>query len=99
MSGNVAEWCEDAYDEAATNFTHDMNPSYVYYATKDDSPVKKRKVIRGGSWKDVSYFTTVYARTYDFQDTCKSYIGFRNVQSFMGRQRGDNNSKSASHVY
>ena len=99
MSGNVAEWCEDAFDEAATNFTHDMNPTYVYYATKDDSPVKKRKVIRGGSWKDVSYYMTVYARTYEYQDTCKSYVGFRNVQSFMGRQRGDNNSRSASHVY
>lgn len=99
MSGNVAEWCEDAFDKSATNFTHDMNPVYIYYAKKDDSPAKKRKVIRGGSWKDVSYYTTVAARTFEYQDTCKSYVGFRNVQAFMGRQRGDNTSRSASHVY
>ena len=97
MAGNVAEWCEDAYDESAVNFTHDLNPQYTYYAKKGDTPEKKRKVIRGGSWKDVSYYTRVYARTYEYQDTCKCYVGFRCVQHYMGRQRGDSNS--ASHVY
>ena len=97
MAGNVAEWCEDAYDESAVNFTHDLNPQYTYYAKKSDTPEKKRKVIRGGSWKDVSYYTRVYARTYEYQDTCKTYVGFRCVQHYMGRQRGDSNS--ASHVY
>ena len=90
MAGNVAEWCEDAFDKSAVNFTH--------YAKKTDTPEKKRKVIRGGSWKDVSYFTTVFAKTFEYQDTCNSYVGFRCVQSYMGRQRGDNIS-SASHVY
>jgi formylglycine-generating enzyme required for sulfatase activity len=98
MSGNVAEWCEDAFDKSATNFTHDLNPQYTYYAKKSDTPEKKRKVIRGGSWKDVSYYTTVYAKTYEYQDTCKSYVGFRCVQSYMGRNRGDNLSNS-SHIY
>jgi gliding motility-associated lipoprotein GldK len=97
MAGNVAEWCEDAYDESAVNFTHDLNPQYTYYAKKSDTPEKKRKVIRGGSWKDVSYYTRVYARTFEYQDTCKTYVGFRCVQHYMGRQRGDSNS--ASHVY
>lgn len=98
MSGNVAEWCNDAFDKSSVNFTHDLNPSYTYYAKKGDSPEKKRKVIRGGSWKDISYYTTVFAKTYEYQDTCKSYVGFRCVQSYMGRQRGDN-TKSASHIY
>ena len=98
MSGNVAEWCEDAFDKSAVNFTHDLNPQYSYYAKKNDSMEKKRKVIRGGSWKDVSYYTTVYAKTFEYQDTCKSYVGFRCVQSYMGRNRGDNMQK-ASHVY
>ncbi|MBQ7551344.1 MAG: SUMF1/EgtB/PvdO family nonheme iron enzyme [Bacteroidales bacterium] len=98
MAGNVAEWCEDAFDKSATNFTHDLNPQYTYYAKKTDSPEKKRKVIRGGSWKDVSYYITVFTKTFEYQDTCASYVGFRCVQSYMGRQRGDN-VKSASHVY
>lgn len=98
MSGNVAEWCNDAFDESSVNFTHDLNPSYVYYAKKGDVPEKKRKVIRGGSWKDISYYTTVYAKTYEYQDTAKSYVGFRCVQSYMGRNRGDSR-RSDSHVY
>ena len=71
---------------------------YSYEAKKTDPEVLKRKVIRGGSWKDISYFTTVYAKTFEYQDTCKAYVGFRCVQSYMGRQRGDNYS-SASHIY
>jgi formylglycine-generating enzyme required for sulfatase activity len=98
MSGNVAEWCDDAFDKSAVNFTHDLNPQYSYYAKKDDPMEKKRKVIRGGSWKDVSYYTTVYAKTYEYQDTCKAYVGFRCIQSYMGRNRGDNTAK-ASHIY
>ena len=98
MSGNVAEWCEDAFDRSAVNFTHDLNPQYTYYAKKTDTPEKKRKVIRGGSWKDISYYNTVYAKTFEYQDSCTSYVGFRCVQSYMGRQRGDN-LNSASHVY
>ncbi|MCQ2285504.1 MAG: SUMF1/EgtB/PvdO family nonheme iron enzyme [Bacteroidales bacterium] len=98
MAGNVAEWCEDAFDKSAVNFSHDLNSQYTYYARKDDPTVKKRKVIRGGSWKDVSYYITVFAKTFEYQDTAKSYVGFRCVQSYMGRQKGDNLT-SASHVY
>jgi len=98
MAGNVAEWCNDAFDNSSVNFTHDLNPSYTYYAKKTDTPEKKRKVVRGGSWKDIAYYTTVYAKTYEYQDTCKSYIGFRCVQSYLGRNRGDASSRS-SHVY
>ncbi|WP_431212250.1 SUMF1/EgtB/PvdO family nonheme iron enzyme [Puia sp. P3] len=39
----------------------------------------KRKVIRGGSWKDVGQYLQTSARTYEYQDTAKSYIGFRCV--------------------
>lgn len=98
MSGNVAEWCDDAFDKSSANFTHDLNPHYTYYAKKTDTPEKKRKVIRGGSWKDISYYTMVSTKTYEYQDTSKSYVGFRCVQSYMGRQRGDNQGR-ASHVY
>jgi len=98
MAGNVSEWTDDAWDESAYNFTWDLNPHYSYNAKDNESPVMKRKVIRGGSWKDVSYYNQVSSRSYEYQDTAKCYIGFRCVQSYLGRQKDDNPAKS-SHVY
>ncbi len=97
MMGNVAEWCLDAYDESYDGFL-DLNPSYEYNAKDDDPSGMKRKVIKGGSFKDFAEFTKVYARWYEYQDTCKSYIGFRCVMAYLGRDRGDN-PKTASNVY
>lgn len=84
MAGNVAEWTRDAFDESAYSYTHDLNPSYEYNAQKDDQPVLKRKVVRGGSWKDIAFFLQNGTRTYEYQDTAKSYIGFRCVRAHMG---------------
>ncbi|MCB0823366.1 MAG: SUMF1/EgtB/PvdO family nonheme iron enzyme [Bacteroidales bacterium] len=98
MSGNVAEWTADAFDESSYNFTWDLNPHYQYNADINDPAVLKRKVVRGGSWKDVGYYLQVSARTYEYQDTAKSYIGFRCVQPYLGRQKDDNPAK-ASHIY
>jgi len=89
MSGNVAEWTSNAYDESSYDFAHDLNMDYVYEAKDDDPPVLKRKVIRGGSWKDISYYLQTGTRTYEYQDTAKSYIGFRCVMSYLGRAKGD----------
>lgn len=85
MAGNVAEWTSNAYDESAYNFAHDLNPNYTYEAKESDPPSLKRKVIRGGSWKDVAYYLHNGTRIYEYQDTAKSYIGFRNVMSYFGR--------------
>ncbi|PXX97760.1 gliding motility-associated lipoprotein [Marinifilum breve] len=85
MAGNVAEWTSGAYDESAYSFTHDMNPNYEYNALPDDPPALKRKVIRGGSWKDIGYYMQCATRTYEYQDTAKSYIGFRCVRTHLGR--------------
>ena len=98
MAGNVAEWTADAFDESSYNFTWDLNPFYEYNAEDNESPVMKRKIVRGGSWKDIGYYMQVASRTYEYQDTAKSYIGFRCVQSFLGRQKDDNPAK-ASHIY
>jgi len=89
MSGNVAEWTSNAFDESSFDFAHDLNMDYVYDAKDDDPPVLKRKVIRGGSWKDIGYYLQTGTRTYEYQDTAKSYIGFRNVMTFLGRAKGD----------
>jgi len=79
MAGNVAEWTSSFYYEGANNFQHDMNPDIRYNAQDTDPPRMKRKVIRGGSWKDVGYYLQTSTRTYEYQDTAKSYIGFRCV--------------------
>jgi formylglycine-generating enzyme required for sulfatase activity len=98
MAGNVSEWCEDAFNPSAFILAHDLNMENRYYAKKSDPPVMKRKVIRGGSWKDISDFVRVQSRDFEYQDSCKSYVGFRCVQTYLGRHRGDN-MKTASNVY
>ena len=79
MSGNVAEWTSSIYYEGSYNFQHDMNPDVRWNAKESDPPRMKRKVIRGGSWKDVGYYLQTGTRTYEYQDTTKSYVGFRTV--------------------
>jgi sulfatase modifying factor 1 len=98
MSGNVSEWTLSAFDESSFNFSWDMNPNYEFNASEDDPPQLKRKVIRGGSWKDIGYFLQVTARQYEYQDTAKSYLGFRSVQTYLGRMVNDNPGNS-SEVY
>ncbi len=89
MSGNVAEWTSSAFYENANSFIHDMNPDIRYDAQDDDPEAWKRKVIRGGSWKDISYFLQTGTRHSEYQDTTKSYVGFRSVMSFTGRSIND----------
>ena len=85
MAGNVAEWTSTAYDESMYEYSHDLNPEYVYDALDHDPPSMKRKVIRGGSWKDINYYMQTGTRCYEYQDTAKCYVGFRNVMSYLGR--------------
>ncbi len=85
MAGNVAEWTSGAYDESAYSFTHDMNPNYEYHALPNDAPALKRKSIRGGSWKDISFYLQCATRTYEYQDTARAYIGFRCVRRYLGK--------------
>ncbi|MCH7534428.1 MAG: SUMF1/EgtB/PvdO family nonheme iron enzyme [Bacteroidetes bacterium] len=89
MAGNAAEWTSNAFDESAYNFSHDLAPHYVYEADDADPEVLKRKVIRGGSWKGIGYYMQTSTRTYEYQDTAKSYIGFRCVRTYLGRDIHD----------
>ena len=89
MAGNVSEWTSTAYAENAYSFIHDLNPDIRYDAKDEDPEGLKRKVIKGGSWKDIGYFLRNGTRHYEFQDTAKSYIGFRCVLTHMGRSLND----------
>jgi gliding motility-associated lipoprotein GldK len=84
MAGNVAEWTANAYDENSYSFYHDIMPSFTYNAKATDPGVKRRKTIRGGSWKDIAYFLQCGARTFEYQDSARSFIGFRCVRHYMG---------------
>jgi sulfatase modifying factor 1 len=84
MAGNVAEWTSSTYNESSSSFVHDLNPTYRYDAKANDPEALKRKTVRGGSWKDVAYFLQNSTRTYEYQDSAKSYIGFRSVSAVAG---------------
>ena len=65
-------------------YFHDLNPDYCYMARKADPDILKRKVVKGGSWKDISYFMQCGVRTYEYQYESRPYIGFRCVRSYIG---------------
>ena len=90
MAGNVSEWTSTAFDESVYDFDHDLNPEYSYDALATDAPALKRKVIRGGSWKDIGYYMQTGTRSYEYQDTTKAYIGFRSVMTYLGRGKAVN---------
>lgn len=77
MAGNVSEWVDSSYEANSYEFFSTMNPNV------SDSN-NNRKVVRGGSWKDVAFFLQVSSRDYEYSDSARSYIGFRTVQDYMG---------------
>lgn len=84
MAGNVAEWTSTAYIESGLEITSDMNPEYYYNAAMEDPYSMKKKVVRGGSWKDVAHFIRSDIRTFEYQNEQRSYIGFRCVRTQVG---------------
>ena len=88
MAGNVSEWTATAYSEGGMAYTSDMNPDYRYNAAKEDPYQMKRKIIRGGSWKDVSNFIRSDIRMWEYQNEQRSYIGFRCVRTQVGFAKG-----------
>ena len=63
MSGNVAEWTATAFDVQSYAFGSDIATEFQYNAFDEESETMKRKVIRGGSWKDVAYYSVVHVTT------------------------------------
>ena len=87
MAGNVSEWTRSAYDKGAYEFDSGLNPNVT-------DTTNLRKVIRGGSWKDVAYFLRVSTRDYEYKDEKRSYIGFRTVQDYLGEDGGDDRNQN-----
>ena len=49
----------------------------------------KRKIVRGGSWKDAALNVRSDLRAWEYQNEQRSYIGLRNVRSQIGFARGN----------
>lgn len=80
MAGNVAEWTNTAYNQMSYYMGSTMNPNV-------ENIENHRKIVRGGSWKDVAYFLEVGSRDWEYGDTARSYIGFRTVQDYLGTKK------------
>ncbi len=95
MSGNVAEWTSTAWSESGVHSASDINPDYHYSAAKEDPYRLKRKVIRGGSWKDASHFVRADVRSWEYQNEQRSFVGFRCVRTYLGSQKASVKTNSA----
>ncbi len=93
MAGNVSEWTSTAYTESVGRQTSDLNPEYRYDAAKEDPYKMKRKIVRGGSWKDVARNIRSDLRMWEYQNEQRSYIGFRCVRSQIGFAKGTQKKK------
>jgi len=88
MAGNVSEWTSTAFTESVGKLTSDLNPEYRYNAAEEDPYRMKRKIVRGGSWKDVAHNIRSDLRMWEYQNEQRSYIGFRCVRSQIGFAKG-----------
>jgi formylglycine-generating enzyme required for sulfatase activity len=84
MAGNVAEWTSTVFYESGPKQMSDINPELHYDAAGEDPYDMKKKVVRGGSWKDVARFIRSDMRTFEYQNETRSYIGFRCVRTQIG---------------
>lgn len=92
-SGNVSEWCLDDFNPASVPTVWDLNPQYIDPRTnknsaKYDDKVPPKKVVRGGSWKDVAYYLETGTRSFEYKDSSRAYIGFRCAMTNLGRSSG-----------
>jgi gliding motility-associated lipoprotein GldK len=93
MAGNVSEWCLDDFNPASVPTVWDLNPQFIdkkAYDKEGNSSLtyNARKVIRGGSWKDIAYYLETGTRTYEYKDSTRAYIGFRCAMTNLGRSSG-----------
>lgn len=88
MAGNVSEWTSTAYVESVGELTSDVNPEFKYNAAPEDPYKMKRKIIRGGSWKDAARNVRSDLRMWEYQNEQRSYVGFRCVRTQIGFAKG-----------
>ena len=87
MSGNVAEWCLDVYDQDFYMNASCQNPisdANVLSVTTNFSKVSSApRVLRGGSWSQLSQYVRVADRTKGNPKSSYFGFGFRCVQAVI----------------
>jgi len=73
MSGNVPEWCEDRYGRNAYSKHQRYNPQYKAGGSL--------RVIRGGGWKTVAFFSRSTSRYRLNPRDRRSGVGFRIIRT------------------
>ncbi len=81
MSGNVAEWVNDWY--SATYYTQQASSSSAV-VNPQGPPAGTEKVVRGGSWDSVPFFSRSVHRQSAPPNDQKLWIGFRCASNTSG---------------
>ncbi len=89
MAGNVAEWTTTTFTESVDRMSDEVNPDFSYRAVLADPKILKRKIIKGGSWKDATVKSG--DRSVEYQDKGRSFIGFRCVRNWSFDEKGKYN--------
>ncbi|MGL5772136.1 MAG: SUMF1/EgtB/PvdO family nonheme iron enzyme, partial [Bacteroidales bacterium] len=84
MTGNVAEWTSTAYTSTGNIGESTINPERELNALTTDPYYLKRKVVRGGSFKDATSLIRPEVRTGEYQNQPRAFIGFRCVRTRIG---------------
>jgi formylglycine-generating enzyme required for sulfatase activity len=79
LADNVSEWTGTSYYEGGENFQNRFNPDIQWGTPDSQSLSKRRKVVRGGSWKDTPMLKTTNNRSYEDMADAHSFLGFRIV--------------------
>lgn len=77
MSGNVLEWCFDAYDETFYASSPPRNPVAGGQVGNDFTNIKSNRVLRGGSWGGDARNLRVAYRSWGSPTYADGYDGFR----------------------
>lgn len=84
MSGNVSEWCLDAYEKNYYANSPQRNPiagaENLKQIIKNSKDIKTRRVVRGGSWSFNAKSVRVSNRSGEKPLLLSSDVGFRCVQ-------------------
>ncbi len=86
LVGNVAEWTSTAYFASGNKIMSTINATTEFNASESTPYLLKRKVVRGGSFKDVYNYVNVNLREWKYQNEQKSHIGFRCVRNIPGER-------------
>lgn len=84
--GNVAEWTSTAYFPTGNKIMSTMNPSTEFNALANAPYQLKRKIVRGGSFKDVYNFVNVDLREWKYQNEQLPFVGFRCIRNIPGER-------------